>query len=497
MLIKALCLATLLFNVYTTTSSMDLPLNNPLEKKLASMLPGLKQRYVQDETCDQKQGNYDQELEKLHGTLLINPNNIDAWYHCGEIALKTDRPHDAIIYLEHAIRINPRHTKTLFTLANTYNEIGNTTMAISLYQRLYEQNPEHPVIIYNYAYVLKKADQANQAIQFYLKSIALKPDYADAHFGLSLAYLALGDLKNGWTEYEWRWAAYHEQPKSFHQPVWDGSDITGKRIFIYAEQGLGDTFQFMRYLKSLKDRGAFVIFQTQKPLKTLLALCPYIDTLVTDDSEIPPFDTHNALMSLPGAFGTQLETIPAEIPYLHASENLIDHWKKRLAHDNNIKVGICWQGNASYTNHSVRQVVAAKSMAVTTFSPLAQAPGVSFYSLQKIHGEDQIADLPQEFRVTTFHDIDEEHGRFMDTAAIIKNLDLVITVDTAIAHCAAALGTQVWVLLPKPADWRWMLDRTDTPWYPNMRLFRQKESGDWHNVMLDVLQALNEYVAHN
>ncbi|MCL4229606.1 tetratricopeptide repeat-containing glycosyltransferase family protein [Candidatus Dependentiae bacterium] len=488
---------TLLLYMSTTIFSMDIPTTMPfLLNETSLSRSSLAQRFIRDGRREQRGGNYEQALEKLHLALLADPYAIDSWHRCGEIALKIDRPHDAITYLEYAITIDPNHTQALFALANAYHEIGNLTKAISLYQQLYDQHPNHPVIIYNYAYVLKKHDQVSQAIPHYLKSLALKPDYAEAHFGLSLAYLTLGDFKNGWREYEWRWAAYREQPKIFHQPVWDGSEINGKRIFVYAEQGLGDTFQFMRYLKLLKDRGAYVIFQTQKPLKTLLTLCPYIDVLITEDSEIPPFDTYCALMSLPYAFGTHLETVPAEIPYLYAREPLVNHWKEYLASDNAIKIGICWQGNASYTNQALRRVVAAKSLPVTTLAPLAQVPGVHFYSLQKINGEEQLAQLPQDFQVTTFDNIDEEHGRFMDTAAIIKNLDLVITVDTSIAHCAAALGTPVWILLPKPADWRWMLERTDTPWYPTMRLFKQKEPGNWQRVIDDVQQALKEFVAH-
>lgn len=493
---RSLYFIILFLHLSATIFSMDIPATIPLTSTEISLSHShLAQRFTRDGRREQKEGNYEQALEKLHLALLADPYAIDPWRYCGEIALKIDHPHDAITYLGHAITLDPNHTQTLFALANAYHEIGNLTKAISLYQQLYDQHPNHPVIIYNYAYVLKKHDQVSQAIPYYLKSLDLKPDYADAHFGLSLAYLALGDFKKGWKEYEWRWAAYHEQPKTFHQPVWDGSEISGKRIFVYAEQGLGDTFQFMRYLKLLKDRGAYVIFQAQKPLKTLLTLCPYIDVLITEDSEIPPFDTYCALMSLPYAFGTHLESVPADIPYVYARESLVNHWKECLACDNAIKIGICWQGNAFYTNQSIRRAVAAKSLPVTTLAPLTQVPGVHFYSLQKMNGEEQLANLPQEFQVTTFNNIDEEHGRFMDTAAIIKNLDLVITVDTSIAHCAAALGTPVWILLPKPADWRWMLERTDTPWYPNMRLFKQKDSGNWNHVIDDIQQALREFVA--
>jgi hypothetical protein len=205
------------------------------------------------------------------------------------------------------------------------------------------------------------------------------------------------------------------------------------------------------------------------------------------------FDFHAPLVSLPYILHTTEETIPTKIPYLFPDSAFELYWRHQLAQDKKLKVGICWQGNKGYRTAFLRAAVAAKSVSIQTFAPLAELPGISLYNLQKINGEEQLQELDDTFALHIFEgNFDELHGRFMDTAAVIKNLDLVITIDTSIAHLAAGLGTKTWVLIPEPPDWRWMIDRTDTPWYPNMRLFRQHAQGDWDTVIQDIIKALQE-----
>jgi len=379
----------------------------------------------------------------------------------------------------------------MIELANILNILGQYNEALGLYLNALEINPNLHVALYNFGFILKKLGRIQESIAIQKKIIELKPDYANSHFSLSLSYLTLGNFKQGWQEYEWRWATYNESPKKFDCPVWNGSNPAGKTILLYAEQGFGDTFQFIRYAKVLKEKGATIILQTQNALATLFEQCPYIDTVIKRTDPAPTADFHIALMSLPFLCKTKLASIPADIPYLYADQTLVNYWRKKLANDSHFKIGLCWQGNMQYPTASLRRSVAEKSISVDHFRPVSQLPGVSLYSLQKINGTKQLDTLDDAFVIQIFGpDFDKSNGRFMDTAAIMKNLDLIITVDTAIAHLAGALGTPVWVLLPQPADWRWMLERTDSPWYPTMHLFRQNKSGNWKALIEQMVQKL-------
>ena len=393
---------------------------------------------------------------------------------------------------DQAMAISPRNLQLILDAANMYNMIDDLDHALSLYKKILDIHPLALEALYNFGYTLKKKGLISHAVDVYTKILSLRPDYAHPHFSLSLAYLSLGDFERGWKEYEWRWKAYNEEPKKFAQPTWNGENLQGKTIFLYAEQGFGDSFQFIRYAKIMKAMGARVIFEAQKPLKKILSLCDYLDTVIEMGQPIPPFDYHLPLMSCPLICNTTTRNVPCDIPYLKADPRLVQDWHTQLASPAAFKIGICWQGNANYSTQFLRKAVAAKSLHVKEFIPLTQIPGVCVYSLQKTNGEEQLKEI-NAIQIKTFDAaFDETHGRFMDTAAVIQNLDLVITIDTSIAHLAAALGTPTWILLPNPSDWRWMLDRTDTPWYNNVRLFRQSKPGDWDSVMQKVIETLKE-----
>ncbi|MDR3550798.1 MAG: glycosyltransferase family 9 protein, partial [Candidatus Babeliales bacterium] len=272
----------------------------------------------------------------------------------------------------------------------------------------------------------------------------------------------------------------------------------GKRVLIRAEWGLGDMIQFMRYAKILKHAGATVILQAFDPLLQLFKRCDFLDGVIGQHDSIPPVDIHIPLLSLPLICGTILETIPADIPYIFADPILIDYWHEKLKSDENLKVGICWHSKPIYIED---HMFTRRSIALEEFIPLA-LEHVSFYSLQKEFGTDEIQKIASSpLAVATFDDdFDVSHGRFSDTAAVIMNMDLVITADTSIVHVAGALGKQVWVLLPYAAEWRWLPSHpkyahsSSTPWYPNMRLFRQTTPGDWTAVIHEVRQALIKLV---
>lgn len=453
------------------------------------------QAHIQLGIVYEEQSNHTKALTHYQEAITLQPDNADVHLRLGKILKKLDRLDQAATHYRHALTLKPKDLNTLIELGNLHNMLDQCQEALQCYIQALEINPNLYTVMYNFGLTLKKLGHIDEAIAVYKKVIEQKPDYTHANFSLALSYLTLGDFKHGWPAYEWRWSTYNEQPKKFDSPVWDGSNLKNKTILLYAEQGFGDTFQFIRYAKLLKQQGACVIFQTQNALATLLTNCPYIDTIIKRGQPVPASDFHLALMSLPYAFKTTIDTTPADIPYIYPNEKLVQHWCNKLAHDKNIKIGICWQGNAQYTTQALRHAVASKSFHVKYFEPLSTIPGISLYSLQKINSTDDLQNI--KFAVHDFGtDFDTSHGRFMDTAAVIKNLDLVLTVDTSIGHLAGALGIPVWVLLPKPADWRWMLKRNDSPWYPSMRLFRQKKCGNWTEVMQEVCTALQQEHAH-
>lgn len=430
--------------------------------------------------------------------LSYDPGLIDAVTPLCD--LLKDRLHceDALIYLRAAYEKNSNHIGLAFNLANTFNMADHTQEALELYLKLNEKHPNDSSINYNIAYTYKKLGRLLESLPYYEKALSLRPDHYEALFSRGLTYIMLGDWEKGWEGYEYRWKRDSQTLRNYTEPLWRGEPLEGKHIFVYAEQGLGDTFQFMRYLKILKEMGAYITFAPQNALRTLLKLCPYVDALIPHHERPAHFDYFIPLVSLPYVLQTRVDTVPVDIPYIYADPALVAYWHDQLAQDTNFKIGICWQGNSEYSTAFLRAAVASKSAPLKLFEPLTHIPGVSVYSLQRVTGVKQVEMMPSSMNLITFdEDFDNSHGRFMDTAAIMKNLDLVVTIDTSICHLAAGLGIPVWNLLPTPADWRWLHNQLYTPWYPNMRLFRQPEPGAWGALMDEVVRALKLYLAHH
>ena len=326
-------------------------------------------------------------------------------------------------------------------------------------------------------------DQGNldEALASYREALRLKPDYADAHFNRSLPLLVQGRFEEGWAEYEWRWRSEvflvqgHARP-ALAKREWDGSPLQGRTILLHVEQGLGDTIQFARYASLLKQQGAGQVLLACPPeLQRLMRRCRDIDQIVTE-TPFPDFDVGVFLLSLPHLLGTtSIERIPADIPYIDCDPEWVESWEARLASLEGqrpaLRVGIAWQGNPGHKTDRWR------SVALEQFAPLAELPGVRLVSLQKGLGREQLDKLPG-----LAIDLGAELTDLADTAAVVSCLDLVITVDTALAHLAGAMGKPVWVILPVVPDWRWLLQREDSPWYPSMRLFRQAARGQWNEV---------------
>jgi len=466
-------------------------------KKVTELNPTHVKARMHLGSCYHSKNKYDLALEQFNKILEQDTFNFEAMHNIGVVLRSQEKLDESIKMLRKAYSLAPKNLSIILDLANTLNMQEHTEEALTLYKKISEINPNVIEARYNTAYTLKKLGHFKEAIAIYEELLKIKSDYPSARFGLSLAYLATGDFERGWPLYESRWAAYNETPKKFSEPTWEGQDLTGKTILLYAEQGYGDTFEFARYALEIKQKyGAKIILEVQKPLTKVLSLCPYLDHVIPSGNTLPMFDYQIPLMSLPLIFKTTVNTVPVQIPYLYADEQLIAEWKEKLASDKNFKIGICWQGNPNYRTQFLRAAVAHKSMRAEMFAPLAKIPGVTLYSLQKMSGEDQLKDLNGKVMIHEFGaDFDNAHGRFMDTAAVIKNLNLVVTIDTSICHFAAALGAPVWNLLPCPADWRWMVECDDTPWYPNMRLFRQPKSGDWDSVIERVTQEIKKLLA--
>ncbi|HLW73026.1 MAG TPA: tetratricopeptide repeat protein [Candidatus Babeliales bacterium] len=436
-------------------------------------------------------------IEPLKQALLLEPNNPDVRLLLARVYNDKHLFNQSIAVVTEGLKLEPGHINLKFELGNIYNLVNRLDESMAIYKELDRQLPNNPSILYNIGFTYKKIGDMEQALPYYNRTLELVPDHSEALFSRGLAYLVMGEFEQGWYGYEWRYSRPSQGSlRTYPEPRWDGSDLQGKTVLVHAEQGLGDTFQFIRYAKLIKEKNGTLIVAVQKPLVTLMKRCKYIDQVISLDDTPPHFDVHSPMLSLPYILKTRIDTIPCEIPYLFADEKLVADWKQKLSTDKNFKIGICWQGNDSYATPALRATVAQKSVHPREFAPICQVPGVSVYSLQKTTGTDQLSDLPDNMRIITFDgDFDQTNGRFMDTAAVIKNLDLVITVDTSISHLSSGLAVPTWIMLPNPADWRWMINRDDSPWYPNItRLFKQPTPGDWESMIKEVAVELKKHI---
>jgi len=432
--------------------------------------------------------NWHMSLDCYNRAIEINPDYVEAYSNRGNALQELKRMDEAIANYDRAVEINPDYVEAYSNRGNALQELKRMDEAIANYDRAIEIKPDYEDVYYNRGNALKELKRVEEAIANYDKAIEIKPPYADAHWNKSLALLLKGDLLMGLELHEWRWKVdvHLSQNRNFTQPLWLGlEDIAGKTILLHAEQGLGDTIQFCRYAKLVKERGVFLVLEVPKVLLGLLSGLEGVDEFVEKGKELPFFDYHCPLMSLPLAFKTSLKSIPILIPYIRPKINNKNKWQKRIG-ETGFKIAICWQGSTK------GKVDFGRSFPVSLFEGLAQIDGVRLISLQKNEGVDQLKSLPVGMIVETFpDDFDIGENAFLDSAAIMKCMDLVITSDTALTHLAGALGVKTWLPLKYLPDWRWMLDRSDSPWYPNHRLFRQIKSDDWLSVFKEMEKELN------
>jgi tetratricopeptide (TPR) repeat protein len=429
-----------------------------------------------------EQGKLDEAVACQRRALELKPDFAAALANLGIVLREQGHLDEAVDCCRRAVQLKPDAAAALTNLGVALRDQGKLDEAVACQRRALELKPDFADAHNNLGVALLSQGKLEEAVACYDRALRWKADCPDAHFNRSLSWLLAGDFQRGWLEYQWRWQTNGFRLPPFWQPLWDGRPLQGKTILLYVEQGMGDAIQFVRYARHVKQAGARVIVECQKPLVPLLAGCLGVDELFGEGDYLPFFDVHTSLLSLPGIFQTSLKTIPAEVPYLFADPGLVEHWRGASKPIGGFKIGIAWRGSPTFRNDRTR------SIPLSCFESLAGLPDVRLVSLQKGAGVEELPGVAGRFAVA---ELGSRLRDFADTAALLVNLDLVVTCDTAVAHLAGALGVPVWVALPLVPDWRWLLDRDDSPWYPTMRLFRQKRLGDWAGVFHQIKMALS------
>ena len=459
-------------------------------------------------------------LASCDRAIAINPGNAIAHYNRGVVLSELGRVAEAAVSYQHAIAILPDYVDALFNLAgmlellrrsdealaaidrclaltpshyrawnnrgNILQKLGRYADAMASYDRVFTINPDYGEAHYNKGNALLELARIPEASEYYQKAVALNTVHPDIRFNEGLARLLLGDLRHGFKRYEGRFQKTEQAPeiRKFKQRRWTGFDIAGKRILLHDEQGLGDAIHFARYVPLVAQRGAEVILEVQAPLKALLASAKGVSRIYERGQRLPAFDVHQYLLSLGAVFETELDSVPAEVPYIAAPADRIEKWRQRLPAKQGLRVGVVWSGNPAFAGD------AGRSIGLLRLAPLLSVPGVQFVGLHReLRSED--AALLQRFP-ELIH-FGAELADLADTAALVGELDLVVGSDTAVIHLAGALAKPVWLLTKFSPDWRWLLDREDNPWYPTAKLYRQPRLGDWDSVVQRVRQDLAEW----
>ncbi len=483
--------------------------------------------------------------------LQLEPRHFDALHLLGVVHLDLSRPQMALDYLTRAAAERPSDPQVRYHLGNALQALGNAEAAAAQFRATLQGNEAHVDALNNLGNALGTLGRHAEAIDCYRRAVRVRPDFSPALYNLgralialdrleeavgsfraalagtaagaperladiyaalgqalvglgqhqealaacdalarlsspvadwnaSLVLLLLGEFAEGWRRYEGRWSVPDHDPPHKDARIPSLAEVAGRHVLLLCEQGHGDMIQFARYAPLLARNGARVTLQTYAELQALMRTLPELDAVITDKEPEPPVDIVTPLLSLPLVFGTKLGSIPAEVPYLHAPPERLMKWQQRIGPHSQTRVGLCWWGS---------QHIPKRSIAIEQLQPLLHRAGLEFHALQKEIPPDQLAWMRRHAPVI---DHSADLHDFADTAALITQMDLVVTIDTAVAHLAGALGKPVWIMLHADADWRWLLDRTDSPWYPTARLFRQRRRGDWTDVVVDVMQALDQ-----
>ena len=417
---------------------------------------------------------FDEAIGAYQAAIEIEPGHAEAIMNKGVALYELKRHDEAHACLVRALELAPRSLDVRVNLGNVLLELGRPDEALAKFRQVIEARPGDQDVLMNMANALRDQHRYAEAVPVYERALALDPACADVHWNMALCLLAMGEFERGWAEYEWRRRipALHDMSRNFDAPSWTGHEpLAGKTILVHAEQGLGDTLQFCRYTRNLAALGARVVLEAQRPLMAVLETLEGVSQLVARGDALPTYDFHCPLLSLPYALRTRLETIPAAASYLRADPMLVEHWRPLLQAGNNLNIGLAWSGNAAHSSDHRRSMSLA-----TMLAGLPQGP--AYWCLQKDFSPADAALLQADGRVRKF-----DRSDFANTAAQAMLMDAVVSVDTSIAHLAAALGRPTLILLAHAADWRWLWPREDSPWYPGVTLLRQSRQGDWGTVL--------------
>jgi Flp pilus assembly protein TadD/ADP-heptose:LPS heptosyltransferase len=418
--------------------------------------------------------------------IRLKPRSAAAHNNLGNVLRKRGKGPEAEAVLREAIRLQPSYPEAYNNLGIVLSNQGKIDAAIDCYRKALELRPNYPEAHNNFAILLADQHRPEEALREYDDAIRKRPDYAEARLNRALTYLVQGDFERGWPEYEWRWKPPLWKGDSYSLRRWTGASLDGKMLLLRAEQGLGDTVQFVRFAGRVKQRfpTCWTVLECQEPLADLLGTCPDLDEIVVRGKKLPDFDFQVPLLSIPAALGLKGDAYGCPMPYLFPPPGTVERWHDELNAHDGIRVGVVWQGNPGYKGDKNR------SVKLEQFEALAKVPGVRLISLQKGAGQDQVAANAKRVPIV---DLASRIKTFTDTAAAILNLDLVISVDTAVAHLAGALAAPVWTLLPFANDWRWLRGRDDTPWYPSMRLLRQQAPRQWDPVFARIVEMIRKF----
>jgi tetratricopeptide (TPR) repeat protein len=436
---------------------------------------------------------FDEALASYDRALALRPDYAEALNNRGNALMNLGRPDEALAGYDRALALKFDYAEAFNNRGNALLSLKRPDQALASYDRALELNPDNAEAFANRGRALMSLRRPGEALASYDRALAVRPGYADARLGRSFCLLLQGDFERGWHAYESRWDTEQMQrgKRGFAQPLWLGEEnIAGKTILLHGEQGFGDTIQFCRFARQVAARGARVVLEVQPELKALIeSFDPSIPVAATGEA-VPDFDYHCPLMSLPLALKTTLATIPAQSPYLFPPPDKTMRWRERLGARTALRVGLVWAGNPRLGMIDANRIDRQRSVAFNTLALLIESADCEFYSLQKGAGAAQVQDSALRHRII---DWTGDLYDFTDTAALITNLDVVITVDTAVAHLVGALGKPLWLLNRFNTCWRWLLDREDSPWYPTARIFRQPSYGNWAAVIETAAAALRQW----
>ncbi len=447
--------------------------------KAIALQPDYAAAWYNHGTALQTLKQFEAALASYDQTLVLQPDFTDAHVNRGIVLQELKRSEAALSSYDQAIALRPDYAKAWFNRGITLKELGRMDAAIASYDRAISLQPNYPEAYSNRGIILRELRELDAALASYDQAIMWQPDYAEAYWNKSLVLLLNGDFAQGWRLYEWRWkrTTFTSPQRNFSQPLWLGKEsLHGKTILLHSEQGLGDAIQFCRYVALIAKMGARLVLEVESSLIGLFQQLDGVSELVEKGATLPAFDFHCPLLSLPLACNTSIDSIPGNQQYLRADPKKITLWAARLGTKSRKRVGIVWSGNVLHKNDANRSLKLAELMA-----RLPQ--DVEYVSLQN-----EVRDTDKEALAANPHvrHFGSELAEFTDTAALCELMDIVISVDTSVAHLSGALGKPTWILLPHVPDWRWLLDRVDSPWYASAKLYRQKTLGDWDSVLKNI-----------